>query len=274
MSKGYGRGIREPLKRFWLYIRHAFSRLAILRKFKDWIGLFQYFPTYIKSISGVWQQILWGETMLGAAITIISFVIGNVPLSVIFSVGVIVAGFFLWCAEYKKSIPKFAISSCIMQPTPMVDTGGQVVSYLTYIQLEPKCLSDARVTMCESLLIRIYKRNSESQWVVTGANEPVFLKWSTRDEKTIALEPKAETRLNVCNFDSKGTYLVPDAHFVHARAFNDLRIPGEFSFDIKVTGDDCAPIYVSLEVAFRNGLDKPICTLRQGLTMEEKQDNS
>jgi hypothetical protein len=61
----------------------------------------------------------------------------------------------------------------------------------------------------------------------------------------------------------------PDAQFVHARASHDLRLPGTFSFDIKITADKCDPVYISLEVGLANMPldDRPDCQLRQGYTV-------
>jgi len=205
---------------------------------------------------------------------LIWWAVGTPPLPVIFAAAVVVAGFFVWIAEYLKSIPKFAVSDYKLQKTPMF-AGPVPCGDGMYIQILPKCLSDAPILECKAYLIRVFKKNPELHWEPTGANEASVLGWSACDDKEITLESKAERRLNVCHSSSASANLVPDADVLHIRAARDLQIPGAFSFDIKVTGKDCAPVFVSLEVVFQDKQwDMPSCRLRQGLTMDQEKDES
>jgi hypothetical protein len=177
--------------------------------------------------------------------------------------------------------PKIVCKDYTLQPTPMVGSvqaptvsglivtiPGETVTSRLWIQLIPKCATEEPAEKCKGHLVAIFRKNAESKWEKTGFNEVSFLKWSACNETEIALEPRAERRLCVCYTDELTTALHPDAQFIHARALNDLRLPGTFSFDIKITADKCDPVYVSLEVGF-DGLpldDRPRCVLRQGYT--------
>lgn len=236
-------------------------------KIPGWIGSFRYFPAYLKAICREWQAILWGESILGAIITTISFLVGNTPLFVIFSIAVVLAGFYAWCAEYRKSLPVFSISGFTFQRERT--QSGEVL----YIQLLPKCLGQLPVLGCKAYLIRILKKdNAASPWKETTQNEVCQLKWSASNQEQIVLEPRAERRIDVCISSEKDLRIFPAVFFLHNRSLNDLVMPGIFSFDIKVVCDGGSSVFVSLEVDFTGReWNKPACKLWNDLTNDRKR---
>jgi hypothetical protein len=262
MAKEYGQVPRAITQQAWSYIRRYAPG-----KISEAIGSLRHVPAYIAAICKQWVQILFGESMLAVAF-LIWWALGSPPLPVIFASAVVVAGFFVWCAEYVKSLPKFAVSDFVLQPTPIVQ-GATIVGQFMYIQLILRCLTEAQISGCIAYLICIYKENAESKWEATGQNETSIMNWSACEDNEITLEPKAERRLNVCHSMSINRTVFPDAKFLHQRAAADMQIPGKFSYDIKITAKDCKPKYVSLIVDFQdNQFDKPVCTLKHCLTME------
>jgi len=262
MPEKYGQEMREMSRQFATTFKQIFPG-----RISNWIGSFRYFPAYLKAACKQWVAILFGESLLAVAF-LIWWSLGTPPLPVIFASAVVVAGFFVWCAEYVKSLPKFTVSDFILQPTPIVQA-GTIVGQFMYIQLILRCLTEAQVSGCIAYLICVYKENAESKWEATGQNESSIMNWSACEDNEIILEPKAERRLNVCHSMSTNQTVFPDAKFLHHRAHADMQIPGKFSYDIKITAKDCESQYVSLVVDFQgNQFDKPICTLKHCLTME------
>jgi uncharacterized protein YaiE (UPF0345 family) len=95
----------------------------------------------------------------------------------------------------------------------------------------------------------VYKKQ-QSKWEPTRINEASRLNWSISGSAEITLEPGAEARLNVCHSQSNSDQLIHDSDWKVIDAIDDLKVPGKYSFDVKVTGKDCAPAYVSVEVGF------------------------
>jgi hypothetical protein len=240
---------------------------------KMWIFLgvvgrsFGYVPQYFKSAAREWQSALFGEGMFAVIFTVAwAFnYLSNTALITSFVVAAIVSGYFVWRAEYIKTVPRFVIERAGVQQTTSILQTRPIVT--NWIQIHPKCLTEARVNGCEGHLIRIYKKATpQSNWIETAFNEVSLLHWSNNSEMKVKLEPGAELRLNVaCTGDTP--IIRPDVPSLHFRTHADLIPPGIFSFDIKVTADDAPPVYVSVEVVFSSIAPSGVsCTLNQGLT--------
>jgi hypothetical protein len=260
MSKIYGEKMRSAARSCgsWLKRKRPRRTPEIFRSLK-------HSPAYVKAISKQWNSILFGEGVLGV-IFLLWWALGTPPLALIFASAAIVAGFFVWCAEYVKSLPKISVVGWTSEQAE-ARVGASVGTWM-WIQIQPKCLTDAPVTCCKAHLITVFRKTPDCEWQPTGKNEASFLKWSVCENEEITLEPKAEMRINVCISESMSDFL--RAEHIPSRARNDFVITNTLSFDIKITGNNCPPVFVSLEVSFtQNKWNKPSCVLRNHLTLEK-----
>jgi hypothetical protein len=128
---------------------------------------------------------------------------------------------------------------------------GDPTTERVYIQLVLACLTEASIDKCRGHLIRILKRNLPTDpWLPTPVNERLGLKWSLTEDEEITLEPHAETRLNILYSERDAEEIVPEVKALPLRAAGVLSIPGMFRFDVKVSGHDTLPAFISLIVTF------------------------
>jgi hypothetical protein len=231
----------------------------------------------------------------GASEATMNSLFWKVPLCTFASVGIVrlfLSPFFVWKKIHDENkllseriAPKFIVTDYAFRRAPatfmpMKQPVGSVTrmnfpapaalisSARMHIQLLPKCLTAAPVLRCRAHLIRTFSKTPESQWAETAMNESSSLKWSLCDDTEITLEPGAERRLSVCYADSN-SQLLPDIDTLPARVAHDFKMLNTFSFDVKIAADNCAPVYVCLEVSRQTEWDNPSCIVRQGLTLDQ-----
>jgi hypothetical protein len=202
------------------------------------------FPDYLREIAKQWMNILFGETLLGVAF-IIWWALGNPPLVLIFISGALLAAYYAWRASYARFIPGLRIEKFIVHQTPTDHANVK----RSYIQILPECLSDAPIAECRGYLLRVWKRkNLASKWEGTPLNQPLELFWSYAGTPVVTLQPGIGQRLNVAWIDNVMPRLTPDVVNIPQSAYSVFSSPDVFKFDIQVTGKDCAPVYIELEV--------------------------
>jgi hypothetical protein len=225
-------------------------------------------PEYFSAAATRWQELLWGGSVV-AVIWGLYFILGNPPswvnwLAVL--LGLFVAGYYVWRADHTRLMPKFEIKQYKILPTPT----AQINVHQTYVQVLPKCLTDAPVRGCQGHLLRVYKKSGdEENWQATAINEPLALGWSTKDTSPLTLQPGIDQRLNVCFRDNYPTArIMPATNDFTPMLWGTIPNPtGTFRFEIRVTASDCPPVDISVDVTFDEcEWDKPIVNLTQGFT--------
>ena len=137
-------------------------------------------PDYGKATAKQWMNILFGETVVGVIFLIWWALTNpkNPPLVLIFVVAVIVAGYFVWRADHLRLIAQFEIHEWCIQSTPTTSQTGQITGSSIWIQLLPKCLTEAEVHNCQGHLQHVCKWSNAEGWMETELNEPLPLGWS------------------------------------------------------------------------------------------------
>src|SRR5438128_2604866 len=91
----------------WIAVRDSFVRF---------MGAFRSLPMYVKGVARIVQNLLWGEGLLAAACTVYSLAASQFPWRFFISVGVVLAGFFLWHDLYRRTIRAFRIARYKLKP--------------------------------------------------------------------------------------------------------------------------------------------------------------
>lgn len=237
--------------------------LQIYTWLKAGIRTFSLLSEYGKAIAKQWMSILFGETLIGT-IFLIWWAISNPknpPLILTFVVAMFVAGYFVWRADHVRLIPKFEITEVLAQVTETDDPNTPSL----YVQMIPRCLTEAPVYECRGHLLRVSKRlTPEDEWKLTDMNAPLFLGWDYYGTRPFTLEPGIDRRMNVCSWNSADRFIIPAVDplpLKYKSVFNDVCT---FKFDIKVTAKDCPSVNVSVTVAIApREWNKPVVELIQ-----------
>jgi hypothetical protein len=191
-------------------------------------------------------ELFWGAGVPGIVVTIYTLYQAPAKAYIPWAItwAVFVAGYYIWRADHIRLIPKFEIKDICITDTPTAD-GNRAA----YVQLVPRCLTDAPVTECRGSLLRVHKRYEyQSEWTLTAMDEPLKLKWSNYGVGALTLQPGQPQRLNVCFAPSNYWILLPDVEPMQSRIREVFDSTGIFRFDIQVTATDCSPVDVSVVV--------------------------
>ena len=223
---------------------------------------------YFRAIVQRWHDILWGASFIAVAFVLWWF-LGNPPVRIIalYLVAVMfIAGYYAWRADHVRLMPKFEVKEFKIQENPTQDS----TLIQIYIQVVPKCLTEAVVNECSGHLLRVYKKDTDkNRWESTTANEPVLLEWSFHEFAPLTLQPGIDQRLNVCFWTNRSNMIVPRVEpraqsMRYYGAFHPYTT-GTFRFEIRVTAENCPPVDISVEVTNeRRDWNKPIVELIQG----------
>lgn len=202
--------------------------------------------------STAWE-LFYGATLIGIPFAVYTFFYApsRVLLLSYLLLVVFVAGYYLWRADHVRLMPKLAVKEFKVVVTPTTDSAETRV----YVQVLPKCLTEASVNKCKGRLLRVYKREDETkQWQMTAMDEPVDLEWSIHGFDELTVQQGSEPRLNVC-FIALSTHRKRVRQIVPTISPNLLRwvdvfdCDGIFKFDIKITAENCVPVDVFLTVS-------------------------
>jgi hypothetical protein len=222
-----------------------------MRKARNWLTrrfqTFSLLPDYFRALARCWQDVLWGEGVIAVAFTV-WWLLGNPPARYIafyLVAALFVAGYYTWRSDHIRLIPQFEIKDSEIQENPTTDSNQVQV----YVQVVPKCLTDAGVKECKAYLLRVYKRhNNQDNWQPTELNEPMLLEWSFHKFAPFTLQPGIDQRLNVCFWSNRASRIVPRIEQPSVRYLGVFNPPGMFRFEIKATAENCAPVDISVEV--------------------------
>lgn len=166
-------------------------------------------------------------------------------IALFFIWALIVAGYFSWRVDHLRLMPKFEIREFCIQETPTEGLQRKV-----YVQLIPRCLTDATIKECQGNLLRVFKQIvGGSDWALTAMNEPLHLEWSYHGAGPLMLKPGIDQRLNVCFRINDLSMLIPTVIPLPSRWRDVFNSTGTFRFDIRVTAEDCAAVDVSIAVS-------------------------
>jgi len=238
-------------------------------------------PQYFSLVFTRWQALLWGASLL-AVTWGLWFIVGAPPTWVNWAVvlfALFMAGFYVWREDHVRLLPQFDVEEFHRQRTPTSDLAGRPTGESVYVQLLPKCLTEANVEECRGILTSIDRWNGLNTEWETIESEAMFLQWSHGDEKTghlpITLYPEAENRLNILYIHSSDQKIRPCATPFPLR-FQSL-FDGTpwatfaYRFNIRLTAKDCAPVAVSLTVQTGNDPLNPSIELSEPDSDEGQQ---
>ncbi|HZZ14607.1 MAG TPA: hypothetical protein VFE08_01455 [Candidatus Sulfotelmatobacter sp.] len=236
-------------------------------KLLRWLKTFNLFREYLREAGAHWQEVLGGAS-LPFLIWGIWFIVANPPVWINWSavlLALLIAGYFVWRADHVRLMPKFEVRDYCFQDTPTQDTTGKPTGTSTWVQLLPKCLTDADVKACQGHLRRILRwSNRNNCWEETPLNETVELHWSHEDmyAAPMTLHPGIERRLNLFYVHSSNCIITPKVMPMPLRAsyiFGNLSLDevNAFLFDVKITAQDCADVDVTVRVQISNDPFRP-----------------
>src|SRR5271156_3263312 len=216
----------------------------ILKWFVQRFSVFLVFPSFLQELTKQWMNILFGETILGAAF-IIWWALGNPPLKLLFVLAALLAGFYAWYGSYARLMPGIRIGDAIVHQTPT----DQANIKRSYLQIIPECISESPIENCRGHLLRVWKRKPDAnKWEATALNQPLELLWSYKNNAVLTLQPGLGQRLNVAWIDSQMPRLNLDVTQTPMSAYSVFSSTDVFKFEIQITGDNCVPANVELEV--------------------------
>jgi hypothetical protein len=147
------------------------------------IKSFDLFSDYLATVRHTWVDVAWGAG-LPAIGFIIWWSLGNPPQWVVvcfFVWALLIAGYYSWRVDHLRLMPRFEIGDFHLQLTPTTDPVGNPTGQSVFIQLLPKCLTEAEVEECQGHLRSVYRWSEKRQWELTELNETVLLGWSHGD---------------------------------------------------------------------------------------------
>ncbi len=241
--------------------------MRVLRWFKRQFKSFDLLPQYVTAAGNQLQNILWGA-LLPFLVWGIWFIVANPPTWVNVTAVVaalFMAGYYVWRADHVRLMPKFEIREFYTQHTPTMDRNtGQSTGASMWVQLVPRCLTEAEVVDCQGHLQRVRKWSNANGWEETEINETLELFWSHSGDipTPITLHPGIERRLDVFFIHTSNGVITPVVHPVPLRAIGVFNPQGNgphvFRFDIKVTARDCPDVDLSLQVQITNDPFNPL----------------
>src|SRR6266404_5882390 len=135
------------------------------------------------------------------------------------------------------------------------DQTGKKNGWSEYIQLLPRCLTEANVEECRGLHTSIEMLIGFTNAWEPAEEEVMFLEWSHSDAQPITLYPHAENRLNVffmhsSNRESRPCVLPYPVRFI--TLFNQLQLRqiSAVRFKIRVIARDCRAVELGMKVQF------------------------
>ena len=228
------------MRRFWKFLKRHYRAYDLL-------------TDYIRSIKHAGWDVIWAPVLPSVLYWLLWFR-ANPPscwITLLYAVWVvIVAGYFLWRPNHLRLMPKLEVGDINMTYT----TAGAPDKKRKYVQVLVKCATEGPIKNCRGQLLRISKwikdpDGQDGKWETTHIDETLDLLWSFVDEPTLTLEHGAPRRLNVFFVESTSKNMVT---WTRMRV-NLASAPNDrFKFDLRIAGEECLPMYISLEVAIGN----------------------
>jgi hypothetical protein len=236
-------------------------------QFRDWTKArrrdlsLTFLPEYFTKVATTWQGILWGGGVIFVAWGI-NFMVSSQRSWITWTAiltALLMAGYYVWREDYIRLIPKLTVLDKIeYHLSPTQPDGGMSV----WIQLLPKCLTEADIEECLAWLREVRVWSQEDQkWKSTHMNQTLPLGWSFADEKhsPITLQSGNEKRLNVLMVHSSNKIIIPQTFpkplVWTTSIYNNT---DTFLLDITIRGKNCPPVDRYMTVKVGAEWDKPI----------------
>jgi hypothetical protein len=241
---------------------------SIYQWFRRQFGKLGLLPEFFRVIAKEWSNILFGETLLGIAFLLWWSLAGpsNTKLIVVFVAAMLVAGYYGWRADHIRLMPKLQVTQFTRQTTDMFGEDGRRNGWSEYLQLLPRCLTEANVEECRGLLTSIEMMIGYTNAWVPAEQEVMFLEWSHSNAEPITLYPHAERRLNVFYMHSSNREIRPCVVPYPGRflaMFNqlELRQIRAIRFKIRLIAKDCRAVELAMRVQFGDDYSHPTVEL-------------
>jgi hypothetical protein len=164
-----------------------------------------------------------------------------------------VAGYYAWRADHTRLLPKLEVKDFTRQTTDTFGVDGRRNGWSEYLQLLPRCLTEANVEECRGLLTSIEMLDGFSNEWQSVEEEVMFLEWSHGDASPITLYPHAEKRLNVFFMHSSNREIRPcvlpyPVRFITLFNQLELREIKAIRFKIRLIARDCRAVGLTMKV--------------------------
>jgi uncharacterized protein (UPF0248 family) len=192
-------------------------------------------------------------------------------------VALFMAGYYVWRADHVRLIPQLKIQEVKLLNTPVTRTlfidgkflGEEVLDHRTYIQLLPKCLTEAPVYECKAYLKEVRRCSpTQTDWEDIDFRGLV-LRWDNSEEEQITQHPGVEKSINVAYIQHSNRQIVPSVfgdipmhRIVDVFDRRDEEVEA-YQFDVyvarsdRVRGENIKPAQVRLEVHLGNDPSSP-----------------
>jgi hypothetical protein len=210
---------------------------------------------YLVAVKNHAWEIFWGASVIGIICTVYtlyfspSLAVMGWAIAGVF----LISGYYAWRADHIRLIPKLGIGD----PTTIYIGMGVPDKKRKFVQIPVNCETEGPVKNCKGQLLRVSKwvkssDGHDGQWETTHIDETLDLLWSFVDEPSITLEHGASRRLNMFFVEntSRNMTLWNRLHGKLTSAPLD-----HFKFDVRIAGEDCPPVYISVEVTTGNQWD-------------------
>jgi hypothetical protein len=206
------------------------------------------FPEYIRSIKHAGWDVLWAPVLPSVLYTLWWF-LANPPwwITLLYVVWLItVTGYFVWRLDHIRLMPKLGVGDVTMAYSGT----GKPNQKRIYVQIPIQCVTEGSIRNCRGQLLRVFKwvrgpEGHEDRWELTHIAETLDLWWSMVDEPILMLEHGADRRLDVFFVENTSRNMVI---WTRLRPRLASAPSDRFKFDVRIAGDDCLPMYISLEV--------------------------
>jgi hypothetical protein len=189
------------------------------------------------------SEIWWGAGLLGITFTLVTLYYSPSRwlLGWVFAWVILVAGYYVWRADHVLLTPRLSVS------TDDIATHYSKVSppneRRKYIQIVVRTATKGPIKNCRGQVLRVFKWVA-GKWELTHLNETLDLWWSFVDEPTVTLEHGAPRNLNVFFVQNNAGNVVIFTR-LHPRV--DCVPSDRFKFDVRISGDECLPKYISVD---------------------------
>jgi hypothetical protein len=210
-------------------------------------------PDYLRAVIQHWNDILF--LSIPTFPFVVWWFVGSPPMWLIIFIFIwvfLVAGYYAWRAERVRFLPKMTFAT---PPFRFHDQStSDPLERRRYLQILPECLGNGPVIGCQGHLLRVMRWDNE-EWQPTEFDHAMGLVWSYLDAAVPrTLYPGIDYRLNLLfvslRQDRRGLALTTQPQNFALASLRDPP-PIALRFDIRITGENCAPLDISLKVRFK-----------------------
>jgi hypothetical protein len=155
-----------------------------------------------------------------------------------------------------RAIPRLKVPEIIIADVPTDNAKEQRI----YVQVVLEPLTDAPVRDCRGFLQAIW-RKTNTGWEKTQADEPLDLLWSNLNSPSRTIQAGTKPRLNLLWLGNLYQHMNLCLNQTPIYVSKLVQAEMALKFDIRITGEDCSPIDISVEVQRGAHWNKPAVNL-------------